>query len=116
MSKPSSRPFLTAMAVWFVVACAAGASGRVAALAPPLPQVMIGALTLALIASGALHPGLRACVGDAALEPVPRRQALGAASGEHQRQQRRSESAGCGESRAHEPGRSSRRSRQNTST
>jgi len=29
-------------------------------MTPPLPQVMIGAMTLALILSGAFHPGLRA--------------------------------------------------------
>ena len=60
MSQSSSRPFLTFVGMWFVAACIAGLTGRVAAMTPPLPQVMIGALTLALILSGAFHPGLRA--------------------------------------------------------
>jgi|SRR5262245_40082323 len=55
-----ARPFLTAMAVWFVLACIAGASGGVARLNPPMPQVLIGVLTFALIFAGGLHPGLRA--------------------------------------------------------
>ena len=55
-----SGAFVAAMVVWFAVACAAGASGRVAALAPPWPQVMIGAITLVLMLLGALHRGLRA--------------------------------------------------------
>jgi len=59
MPKHSSRPFLTVVALWFVAACFAGLSGRVAAMTPPLPQVMIGMLTLALVLSGALHAGLR---------------------------------------------------------
>jgi hypothetical protein len=54
-----ARPFLTAMLVWFVVACVAGASGAVARLTPPVPQMMIGALTLGLVLTGALHPALR---------------------------------------------------------
>ena len=60
MSQPSSRPFLTVVGLWLVAACLAGLTGRVAAMVPPLPQVMIGALTLALILSGAFHSGLRA--------------------------------------------------------
>src|SRR5262249_41466896 len=44
-------------------ACTVGASGRMEALAPPWPQVMIGAITLALVSFGALHPGLRAWLG-----------------------------------------------------
>jgi hypothetical protein len=60
MSPPSSRPFLTVVGLWFVLACIAGLTGRVAAMTPPLPQVMIGAMTLALILSGAFHPGLHA--------------------------------------------------------
>ena len=60
LSQPSSRPFLTFVGLWFVAACVAGLTGRVAAMTPPLPQVIIGAMTLALILSGALHPGLRA--------------------------------------------------------
>jgi hypothetical protein len=47
------------MIAWLVLACIAGATGRVALLAPPLPQVMIGAITLLLVLAGALNPGLR---------------------------------------------------------
>ena len=60
MPQPNSRPFLTVVGLWLVAACLAGLTGRVAAMVPPLPQVMIGALTLALILSGAFHSGLRA--------------------------------------------------------
>ena len=60
MSQASSRPFLTVLGIWFLAACVAGLTGRVAAMTPPLPQVMIGAMTLALILSGSFHPGLRA--------------------------------------------------------
>ena len=59
MSKPSSRPFLIAMAVWFVLAFALGASGRVKMLTPPLPQILIGVLTLTLVLFGVFHAGLR---------------------------------------------------------
>ena len=52
-------PFLIAMLVWLALACAAGASGRIAALAPPLPQIVIAAITLVLVLAGTLHPGLR---------------------------------------------------------
>ena len=55
----SARPFFGLMIAWLVLACIAGATGRVALLAPPLPQVMIGAITLLLVLAGALHPGLR---------------------------------------------------------
>ena len=60
MSQQSSRPFLAVVGLWFVAACAAGLTGRVAAMTPPLPQVMIGAMTLALILAGGFHPGLHA--------------------------------------------------------
>ena len=56
----SSAPFLAAMVVWLAVACVAGVSGRVAALRPPQPQIVIAALSVALILSGLLLPGLRA--------------------------------------------------------
>jgi len=55
-----ARPFLTAMLVWLVLACIVGASGLVARLTPPLPQALIGVLTLGLVLTGALHPGLHA--------------------------------------------------------
>ncbi len=65
----SSRPFLTVLAVWFVLACVAGMTGRLAALAPPLPQLMIGALTFALVLYGVLHRGLREWLAHVNLRP-----------------------------------------------
>jgi hypothetical protein len=56
---PSARPFFGLTIAWLVLACIAGATGGVAALKPPLPQVMIGAITLALVLAGVLHPALR---------------------------------------------------------
>ena len=58
--RPKSGPFLVAMLVWFVIACAAGISGRVATLTPPQPQLMIAVLSIALVASGLALPGMRA--------------------------------------------------------
>ena len=58
--RPRSGPFLVAMLVWFVAACAAGASGRVALLTPPQPQLVIAALSVLLMLSGWALPGLRA--------------------------------------------------------
>jgi hypothetical protein len=59
-SKPRSGPFLLAMLVWFALACAAGATGRVAKLTPPQPQLMIAVLSVLLLASGWALPGFRA--------------------------------------------------------
>ena len=58
--RPKSGPFLLAMLGWFVVACAAGASGRVAKLTPPQPQLVIAALSVVLLVSGWVLPGMRA--------------------------------------------------------
>jgi len=55
-----SGAFVAGIVLWFVLACALGASGRLSAITPPWPQVMIGAITLAIVLTGALHPGLRA--------------------------------------------------------
>jgi hypothetical protein len=60
--KPRSGPFLLAMLVWFALACAAGATGRVSTLTPPQPQLMIAALSVLLLVSGWVLPGLRAWV------------------------------------------------------
>src|SRR6185503_20857993 len=59
----SSVPFLVSMLVWFVFACLAGVSGRVASLTPPQPQLMIAALSVLLLVSGWVLPGLRAWLG-----------------------------------------------------
>jgi hypothetical protein len=58
--RPKSGPFLAAMLVWFVLACAAGVSGRVASLTPPQPQLVIAALSVVLLVSGWVLPGMRA--------------------------------------------------------
>jgi hypothetical protein len=63
-SNRSSAQFLLGMAVWLVLACMAGASGRVAALTPPQPQIVIAVLSVALFLWGWLHPGLRAWLGE----------------------------------------------------
>jgi len=58
-SNQRSAQFLLGMSVWFVLACVVGASGRIAALAPPQPQLLIAALSIALFLWGWFHPGLR---------------------------------------------------------
>ena len=58
--RPKSGPFLVAMLVWFVLACVAGISGRVATLTPPQPQLVIAALSVVLLVSGWVLPGMRA--------------------------------------------------------
>ena len=55
-----SGAFVAGIVLWFVLACALGASGRLSAITAPWPQAMIGAITLAIVLTGALHPGLRA--------------------------------------------------------
>jgi hypothetical protein len=62
MTNPSrgSGPFLIAMFVWFVLACIAGVSGRVASLTPPQPQLVSAALSVLLVVAGWVLPGLRA--------------------------------------------------------
>jgi hypothetical protein len=48
------------MLVWLALACAAGISGRVATLTPPQPQLVIVALSVLLVLSGWVLPGMRA--------------------------------------------------------
>lgn len=55
----SGRPYAVAIAAWLVAAVALTASGRLAALQPPGPQVIIAGLTAALLLGGALLPGFR---------------------------------------------------------
>lgn len=62
--RPKSAPFLLAMLVWLVIACAAGISGRVATLVPPQPQLVIAALSVVLLLSGWVLPGMRAWLRD----------------------------------------------------
>ena len=67
--RPRSQPFLVAMLVWLLLACVAGATGRVATLEPPLPQIAIGAITLVLVLAGTLHRGLRDWLARVNLRP-----------------------------------------------
>jgi hypothetical protein len=50
--------------VWLALACAAGASGRAAALTPPQPQIVVAVLSVLLFLSGLLLPGLRAWLAE----------------------------------------------------
>jgi hypothetical protein len=54
-----SGPYLLIGLVWFLAALGLGASGRLSALRPPAPQLVLLGLTLGLIAAGALAPGFR---------------------------------------------------------
>src|SRR5262249_35260438 len=56
----SNAHFLPAMPVWFSLACAVGAPGRIAALPPPQPQLLIAALSVGLFLWGWFHPTGRA--------------------------------------------------------
>lgn len=61
MTAPGRRPpwFPWLVGAWLALALWAGMSGRVAALRPPGPQIMILGLTLFLIALGRGAPGFR---------------------------------------------------------
>lgn len=61
MPRTQSHPALYVFIalLWFAGAVAFAATGQLAALAPPIPQVIFGSLTLALILSGAVLPGFR---------------------------------------------------------
>ncbi|HUO52106.1 MAG TPA: hypothetical protein VMT93_06290 [Gemmatimonadaceae bacterium] len=64
MPRTESHPrlYLAIIALWFVAAGALAASGFLATLVPPVPQAIIGALTVALILAGTLLPGFRVWV------------------------------------------------------
>jgi hypothetical protein len=47
------------LALWLLIAIGLGASGRLASLQPPVPQLVLAGLTLLLIIAGALLPGFR---------------------------------------------------------
>jgi hypothetical protein len=46
---PGARPVLAALASWLLAACLLGVSGWLAALRPPAPQLVLAALTIALL-------------------------------------------------------------------
>ena len=49
MGSTRNGPVIGLLAGWFGLALAAGASGRIAALRPPVPQLVLAALTITLI-------------------------------------------------------------------
>src|SRR5512134_936228 len=55
----SSTPFLLLGLVWLAIVIAAAGTGRLAALAPPRPQLLIVGLTTALVLAGLLLPAFR---------------------------------------------------------
>ena len=61
MTRTQSHPavYWVVALLWLVGAVAFAATGQLAALAPPIPQLIVGALTLALILSGAVLKGFR---------------------------------------------------------
>jgi hypothetical protein len=54
-----ARPYLIVGLLWFVAAAALTASGRLAGLRPPVPQLILVGLTAALLLAGAVVPGFR---------------------------------------------------------
>ncbi len=55
----SSRPYWIAALLWFLGALLIVGSGRLAALRPPGPQLVLLGLTVALLAAGAVFTGFR---------------------------------------------------------
>jgi hypothetical protein len=55
---------------WFLVALGVGASGALARLAPPRPQLLLLVLTVALIVAGAVVPSFRAWLSGVELRAV----------------------------------------------
>ena len=55
---------------WLAAACAAGVTGRIGALHPPLPQVLIAALTVLLVWAGVANKGFHEWLADVNLRPV----------------------------------------------
>lgn len=56
---PTGRRYLLIAALWLLAALGLGASGRVARLHPPAPQLILGGLTILLIASAVVFDRFR---------------------------------------------------------
>jgi hypothetical protein len=56
---PSGRRYLAVAAVWLVLALILGATGRIARLHPPAPQLVLAGLTVLLLGCGAAFAGFR---------------------------------------------------------
>jgi hypothetical protein len=56
---PSGRLYVAIAAVWLLLALVLGATGRIARLHPPAPQLVLGGLTALLLGSGAAFAGFR---------------------------------------------------------
>jgi hypothetical protein len=57
---PSGRRYLAVAAVWLLLALILGATGRIARLHPPAPQLVLAGLTVLLLGCGAAFAGFRA--------------------------------------------------------
>ena len=57
---PSGRLYLAIGAAWLVIALVLGATGRIARLHPPAPQLVLAGLTVLLLGCGAAFTGFRA--------------------------------------------------------
>lgn len=56
---PSGRPYLLTLLVWLALAVALGASGQLLTLHPPVPQVVLGGLTAAVILAAVVGRSFR---------------------------------------------------------
>lgn len=56
---PGGRPYFVIAGLWFIAALVAGASGRIARLHPPSPQLVLAGLTILLIASAVVFDRFR---------------------------------------------------------
>jgi hypothetical protein len=59
---PSARPYLLVGLAWLIIALVLGASGRLVRLRPPEPQLVLGGLTVAIIAAALTLNGFRSWV------------------------------------------------------